>query len=433
MVLPSMVQINYAIRTAAFAWSFFVVGLVFLERGAGALAWTAMSLQFLVYPHLVRAVAALAPDPARVERAALYLDPLLLGAWVASLGFPTWIAYAALFSTVLNNVVVRGLQGGGVAAVWFVVGALLWVAPMDVNYRPATSTLVTSLCFLGSLAYSCGVGLVAYQRSRRLRKARATLQESERRYRLIAEHAAGLVALVDRNGRFLYASPSYARIFRTEDIAVGVDAFRNLHEEDQFRVRGALQVVVRSGESCRMRMRLHTVAGDVRRFETMVHPVREASGEPGGEESGPVSAAVLASRDVTELRDREEQLEIAAHAFERMAEGMFITNASGRILMVNQSYTRITGYAPEEVIGRQETEFRSAMQPPSFYDELYGEVLRQGRWEGTTWCRRRDGTVYREWRSVSAVRDPEERVTHFVALFRELDSHGAGVRPAKQA
>jgi hypothetical protein len=60
-------------------------------------------------------------------------------------------------------------------------------------------------------------------------------------------------------------------------------------------------------------------------------------------------------------------------------------------------------------------------------------VLRHGRWEGTTWCRRRDGTVYREWRSVSAVRDPEERVTHFVALFRELDSHGAHARPAKQA
>ena len=59
---------------------------------------------------------------------------------------------------------------------------------------------------------------------------------------------------------------------------IGGDAFRNLHEDDQFRVRGALQAVVRSGESTRLRMRLNTVAGDVRRFEVMVHPVKEADG-----------------------------------------------------------------------------------------------------------------------------------------------------------
>ena len=52
------------------------------------------------------------------------------------------------------------------------------------------------------------------------------------------------------------------------------------------------------------------------------------------------------------------------YAFERMAEGMVITNAAGRILTVNQSYSRITGFAPEEVLGRQESDFRSAMQPP---------------------------------------------------------------------
>jgi PAS domain S-box-containing protein len=137
----------------------------------------------------------------------------------------------------------------------------------------------------------------------------------------------------------------------------------------------------------------------------------------------------MASRDVTDLRDREEQLEVAAHAFERMAEGMVITNAAGRILTVNQSYTRITGYAPEEVLGRHESEFRSAMQPESFYDDLYAEVLRTGHWDGTTWCRRRDGTVYREWRSISAVRDTEGRVTHYVALFREIGSHGADRHP----
>jgi PAS domain S-box-containing protein len=194
-------------------------------------------------------------------------------------------------------------------------------------------------------------------------------------------------------------------------------------------VRGALQVVVRGGESCRLRMRLHTVDGDVRRFEAMVHPVKEEGG-PIGAAVSRITGAVIAARDVTELRDREEQLEVAAQAFERMAEAMFITNAAGRILMVNQSYARITGYTAADVVGRPENEFRTAMQPQTFYDEIYAEVLRTGHWNGTTWSRRRDGTVYHEWRSVSAVRDAEERTTHYVTLFRELDSRSADAKTA---
>jgi PAS domain S-box-containing protein len=345
---------------------------------------------------------------------------------VAAAGFPTWIAYGGLFSVALNSGVMRGWRGAAVAVVGFCTGAILWVVPMGFTHIPQTSALVTTLCFFGALAYSCGVGVVVFGQNQRLREARDQLREEERRYRLITEHAGDLVAMVDRDGRWLYASPSHARIFRAEDFAVGRDAFRNVFEEDQLRVRGAVQGVMRSGESCRLRVRLHTIAGDVRRFEVTVLAVREEGGE--------IRGAVMASRDVTELRDREEQVEVAAHAFERMAEGMVITNAAGRILTVNQAYSRITGYSPEEVVGHQESEFRSAMQPPTFYDDLFAEVISSGHWDGSTWCRRRDGTVYREWRSVSAVRDTDERLTHYVTLFRELDGNGGlQARPVKTA
>jgi PAS domain S-box-containing protein len=260
-------------------------------------------------------------------------------------------------------------------------------------------------------------------------RTREKLRDSERRYRLIAEHAGDLVSMVDRDGRWLYTSPSYTRLFAVGDLQPGVDAFRNLHEEDQFRVRGAVQVVVRSGEGCRLRMRLHTVQGDVRRLEALVHPVREHEGQM----SGSILGAVIAARDVTELRDREEQLEVAAHALERMVEAIVITNAAGRILTINQSFTRITGYAAADVIGKPETEFRSAMQPPAFYDDMYADVLRTGYWSGTTWSRRRDGTLYREWRSMSAVRDPEGHTTHFITLIRELDGKSSDARPAASA
>jgi PAS domain S-box-containing protein len=411
------VRTIHAVRVAAFLWCFVVVAIHAWERGFGAAVWIAAALHFVAYPHLAHLRSKYSRHQLRAEIQNLYADAFMLGVWIAVLEFPTWIAFAFIFSTALNGIVNRGLQGFGFSLASTFVGVLAGVLGHGYLYWASTSSIVTLLCFVGSLCYSAGVGYVLFRQTRRMAEARERLRASESRYRLITEHAGDLVAMVDRNGRWLYTSPSYARIFRADDLVVGGDAFRNLHEEDQFRVRGALQVVVRSGESCRLRMRLHSLSGDVRRFEAMVHAVKE--------EDGAIKGAVIASRDVTDLSDREEQLEVAAHAFERMAEGMVITNGSGRILTVNQSYSSITGYAPEEVLGRQESEFRAAMQPQSFYDDLYAEVLRTGYWDGTTWCRRRDGTVYREWRSVSAVRDADGRVTHFVALFRELDSHGA--------
>jgi PAS domain S-box-containing protein len=413
---PRIVRINYSIRTAAFAYCFIVMGLLFWERHESVGAWSVLALQFLVYPHLVWLRARFAADPRRAEMQHLYADSVLIGVWVAVAGFPLWIAYGGLFSVALNSAVMRGWRGAAEAVVAFCIGAVLWVVPMGFNPVPQTSYLVSSLCFVGALAYSCGVGMVVFGQNQRLRQARDEMREGERRYRLITENAGDLVGMVDRDGRWLYTSPSYARLFSEEDLAAGRDAFRNVHEEDQLRVRGAVQGAMRSGESARLRLRLNTRTGEVRRIDAMLHAVRE--------EGGQIRSVVMASRDVTELRDREEQLELAAHAFERMSEGMVITNAAGRILTVNQSHARITGYAPEEVLGRQESEFRAAMQPQAFYDEVYAEVLREGRWEGTTWCRRRDGTVYREWRSVSAVRDAEERITHYVTLFHELNGHG---------
>jgi len=422
--IPRQVTTIYTVRAVSFAWCLLVVVLHGWERGFGAGFWVvAAVLHFLAYPHLVYQRAARARDPRAAEILHLQADAFLLGIWVAGLQFPLWIAFPMIFAPALNGMVNRGPAGFALSLVLSFLGILAGVLMFGFHYWTMTSPLVTTLCFLGSLAYGAGVGYIVFRQTSRLAATRAEIRESEKRYRLVAEHAGDLVAMVDCDGRWLYASPSYARLFRPADLAAGGDAFRNLHEDDQFRVRGAVQVVVRSGESTRLRMLVHATSGEARRFETMVHAVRAEPDASGGQ--GKIIGAVLASRDITDLSDREEQLEVAAHAFERMAEGMVITNAGGRILMVNLSYTRITGYAQEDVLGRHESEYRSAMQPQSYYDDLYAQVLRTGHWDGTTWCRRRDGTLYREWRSVSSVRDRDERITHYVALFRELDNHGA--------
>ncbi len=421
MRLPRLVSINYKVRTLAFAWCFMVTGVVLWERQAPPTAWLLVGLFFLVYPQLLWLRTVKSRDPRAAELQNMYLDSVLLGMFSAGLGFPTWVSYAAAFSTALNNAVIRGWRGASFAMLFFSLGALAWIVPFGFMHYPGTSELVSTLCFFGALIYSCGIGVVAYEQSGRLRAAREELRASEERYRLIAENAGDLIAMVDRDARWVYTSPSYARVLGPQDLVPGADAFRAVLDEDQFRVRAAVQVVIQSGDSCRLKMRVYTLGGNIRRFETLVHAVKMEEG---------VTGAVLVSRDVTDATLREEQLEVAALAFERMAEAIIITSAEGRILTVNRAYSQITGYAAAEVIGQPESDFRSAMQPAEFYDDLYAEVMKSGHWSGMTWSRRRDGTLYREWRSVSAVRDSEGIPTHYVALFRELNGHNADARSA---
>jgi PAS domain S-box-containing protein len=117
-----------------------------------------------------------------------------------------------------------------------------------------------------------------------------------------------------------------------------------------------------------------------------------------------------------------------------MTEAIMITAADGTIVSVNRAFCEITGHAREDVVGRPEKAVRSGMQPPEFYDEVYAAVQRDGAWSGTAWKRRKNGALYREWRSVRAIRqDAESRnseaapapVRYYVHVFYEVSAPGS--------
>ena len=179
--VPRIVQLNYAIRTASFAYCFVVMGLLFWERQMGLAAWGMLALQFLAYPHLVWLRALHAGNPRRAELQNMLLDSIVIGLWVAVAGFPMWIAFGGIFSVTLNSAVMSGGRGAAAAVVGFCLGAILWVVPMGFAPIAQTSHLVATLCFVGALAYAWGVGMVAYAQNQRLREARDALREARER------------------------------------------------------------------------------------------------------------------------------------------------------------------------------------------------------------------------------------------------------------
>src|SRR5215216_6259935 len=87
-------RINYGIRAVGFAYSFIVLAIHGWERGMGGIFWVLLSLQFLVYPHLLYLRVRHARDSKRAEQSNLYIDSALLGACVGAVHFPIWILYA---------------------------------------------------------------------------------------------------------------------------------------------------------------------------------------------------------------------------------------------------------------------------------------------------------------------------------------------------
>ena len=407
-----LVTTNYYVRTAAFLYCFAVVGEILWERSAGPLAWTMLALQFLAYPHIVYWRSWVSTRPTRAELDNLFLDAALLGAWCAALGFPTWITFGFVGATTLNAIVNRGASGFAWSLLCSAAGAIFWALGGGFYYAPATSDLVTMLCAVGSFGYMCAVAYVVHMQTRRLAVGRDALRRGEERYRLIAENAADLIAMVDLEGRWLYTSPSWQRVLKLEDLAAGIELYRRLHPDDADGMRGAIVRAALSGTKPRdISVRLVDKDGRVRQLQTRVQALL-------GDGTGPRILLVL--RDVTDLRESEERVLLAAHALEGMTEAILITAADGTIVTVNRAFCELTGYSRDDVLGQSEKAIRNALQPPEYYDDIYATVLRDGYWSGTTWARRKNGAVYREWRSVRAVKDPNRTVTHYVMVASEV-------------
>jgi diguanylate cyclase (GGDEF)-like protein/PAS domain S-box-containing protein len=127
-------------------------------------------------------------------------------------------------------------------------------------------------------------------------------------------------------------------------------------------------------------------------------------------------------RDITERRQAEQALRIAATAFE-VQESIMITDVHNVILRVNQSFTRLTGYSAEEAIGQMPTLIKSGMQDAGFYQQMWAALNRDHSWQGEMWNRRKNGEVHPVWQTISAVTNDEGEITHYVGVSADLSQY----------
>ncbi len=126
------------------------------------------------------------------------------------------------------------------------------------------------------------------------------------------------------------------------------------------------------------------------------------------------------SEDITERKAEEARLRQAATVFESTAEGILITDPDANIVAVNPAFTVIVGYHEDEVLGQNPRMFRSGRYDESFYATMWSHILQQGQWQGEIWNRRKNGEAFPVWETISAVRNPEGEIIHYVAVFSDI-------------
>jgi diguanylate cyclase (GGDEF)-like protein/PAS domain S-box-containing protein len=132
------------------------------------------------------------------------------------------------------------------------------------------------------------------------------------------------------------------------------------------------------------------------------------------------------------LRQRDESLNASNHrlrlaekVFETTYEGIMVTDADSVIESVNPAFSDITGYDAHEVIGQRPSVLSSGRHGAEFYRDMFAALAQRGGWQGEVWNRRKNGEVYAEWLSISAVRDKDGQITNYVAIFSDITERKA--------
>ncbi|WP_313951680.1 PAS domain S-box protein [Accumulibacter sp.] len=231
--------------------------------------------------------------------------------------------------------------------------------------------------------------------------------------RQLVEAIPGPVFYKNREGRYLGCNQAFLEMIgKARSEVVGATVYHVSPRELADRYMAAdEELFQRSGSQVYEAQVLHA---DGKYRDVVFHKaVYGALGEPA-------AGLVGIMLDITDRKRLEQRLQQAATVFDSSAEGITITAPDGTIIAVNRAFTEITGYSEDEVVGRNPRFLQSGLQDREFYRGMWRALGAGGRWRGEIWNRRKDGQEFLESLTISAVKDPGDRVTHYVGVFSDI-------------
>jgi len=215
------------------------------------------------------------------------------------------------------------------------------------------------------------------------------------------------MVLVDSELRIQRYSPDAVRIFGIShgDLGSPLTTLPAYLEIDNLKQQ--IEQVLESGKG--LSDQLH---GKDHVYLQKISPYISASGRSNG--------AVLTYTDITALTWAEEQLRQSAAVFENTSEAVLIADQQGRIVAVNRAFTDTTSFEEGDALGRNPSLLKSDRHDDAFYKTMWKSLADTGHWQGEIWNRRKNGEIFPAWETISAVRDKDGSITHYVAIFSDI-------------
>lgn len=223
-----------------------------------------------------------------------------------------------------------------------------------------------------------------------------------------------LIWLKDPEGIYLACNPVFERFFgaKEKDIVGKTDYdFMDADKADFFRNHDAAAL---QADEARSNEEWVTFADDGHRalLHTIKTPMRDMDGNLIG--------VLGISRDITEFRKAQQDLQLAANVFRYAREGIMITDTKGDVIDVNAAFSAITGYEHDEIVGKNPSILQSGRHPATFYKTMWKDLKEKGHWSGEVWNRRKNGETFAELLNINAVKDLQGNSQYFVALFSDI-------------
>ncbi|MDP2688201.1 MAG: EAL domain-containing protein [Aequorivita sp.] len=235
------------------------------------------------------------------------------------------------------------------------------------------------------------------------------LRESEASFRQLFERHSAVMLLIDHQSHIIVdANPAAAQFYGYPlEILRGMNVSR-INAQPESEIHQQRQQAI-TGEQNRFGFYHRLANGVVRAVEVHISTVNYKG----------KSLFFSIIHDITERKLAEEQLRVAAATFETH-EAILITDANANIIRVNRAFQDITGYTPEEVLGKNPRILSSGREGKAFYTAMWQQLLTTDTWIGEIWDRRKGGQVYPKWMTISAVKNEKGETTEYVAIFSDI-------------
>lgn len=242
-----------------------------------------------------------------------------------------------------------------------------------------------------------------------------SIAQSESFVRSIVESAADGLITVDENGTVISFNLSAQSIFGyPEDEIINKNIKKLIPER------------FHNGHENSLAIYTKTSKGEVKPLLTNVTGLRKNNEEFPAElsvnriRSSQTPLFICIIRDITIREKSATNMRLVNRVLESTPEGIVITDAKGIIIRTNPAFEEITGYSPDEVIGKTPSLLKSGRHNNDFFKHMWRSITENGIWQGEIWDKRKSGEIYPKWLNISAIKNDDDITTHYVGLFSDI-------------